>query len=229
MREPEDRADRLHQRIWEILPWYVNRTLPPDEAAAVAEHAAVCARCRDEIEACRAVAGAVIEAGEVSPTPHPVRLTRLLHRVEQYEQGGGREGMRAALARLRSWAAPAAQPLPFMLAAQLAVLLLIGALLFWPRADPPAAQFRTLSAPAGPPAPQLALRVVFDQAATEQEIRQLLLSVRGEITGGPSPFGAYTVAVPASGDPLVKVLEHLRRAPCVELAEPAVEPQREDG
>lgn len=229
MREPEDRADRLHQRIWEMLPWYVNRTLPPEEAAAVAEHAAACAHCRDEIEACRTIAQAVVEAGEVSPTPHPVRLTRLLRRIDQHEQSGGQAGMGAVLARLRSLAAPVARPLPWMLAAQLAVLLLIGALLFWPRAEPPGAPFRTLSAPVAAPAPQLALRLVFHPRATEREIRQLLLSVRGEITGGPSPFGAYTVTVPASGDPLAKVLDLLRRAPIVDLAEPAIEPSHEDG
>lgn len=226
MREPEDRADRMHQRIWEILPWYVNRTLPQEDAAAVAEHAAGCARCRDEIEACRTVAKAVAEAGEVSPTPHPVRLTRLLRKIDEHEQSGGRAGIAAALARLRSWAAPVARPLPWMLAAQLAVLLLIGTLLAWPHAEPPAAQFQTLSAPAAPPAAHFTLRVVFDHRATEEQIRQLLLSVRGEITGGPSPFGAYTVEVPASGDPLAEVLDHLRRAPAVELAEKTTEPPR---
>jgi hypothetical protein len=226
MREPEDRADRLHQRIWESLPWYVNRTLPPEAAAAVVEHAAVCDRCREEIEACKSVAQAVVEAGELAPTPHPVRLTRLLRRIDEHEARGGRAGIPALLARLRSLAAPAARPLPWMLAAQVAVLLLIGTLLFWPHQEP---QFRTLSAPAAVPAEQLTLRVVFNRQATEEEIRRLLLSVRGEITGGPSPFGVYTVAVPVSGDPLAKVLDHLRRAPAVELAERAVEPAREDG
>lgn len=225
MREPGDRADRLHQRIWESLPWYVNRTLPPEEAAAVAEHAAACERCRDEIEACRSLAQAVVEAGELAPTPHPVRLTRLLRRIDEHEAGRGRPGIpgiAALLGRLRALAAPAARPLPWMLAAQLAVLVLIGALLLWPHQEP---QFSTLSAPAVAPVPQVSLRVVFNRQATEEEIRRLLLSVRGEITGGPSPFGVYTVAVPA-GDPLTEVLAHLRRAPAVELAEKAVEPAR---
>jgi anti-sigma factor RsiW len=215
----------MHERIWEVLPWYVNGTLTPEETEAVDQHAAVCPRCREELAACRTASQAVAQAGEVAPTPHPVRLARLLARIDRQEKGEGQSGARAVLARLRALFKPAAQPLPWMLAAQVAVLVLIGALLFWPRGgDLPSAQFRTLSAPTAQPAPQFTLRLVFDERATEGEIRQLLLSVRGEITGGPSPFGAYTVAVPATGDSLATVLHHLRGASVVELAEPVAEP-----
>jgi anti-sigma factor RsiW len=211
----------MHERFWEVLPWYVNGTLTPEEAKAVDQHAAVCPRCREELAACRSLSQAVAQAGEVAPTPHPVRLARLLGRIDRQEKGEGQGGARAVLARLRGLFKPAAQPLPWMLAAQVAVLVLIGALLFWPRGgEQSGAQFRTLSAPAALPAPQFTLRLVFDEQATEGEIRQLLLSVRGEITGGPSPFGTYTVAVPATGDALATVLHHLRGAPVVELAEP---------
>jgi hypothetical protein len=99
------------------------------------------------------------------------------------------------------------------------------AVAFWPG---PRAGYRTLSDPPRPAAAGAAVsgpqvRVVFAPATTEAELRRVLLEVRGEIVGGPSSLGAYTVAVPASGpgsEPLALVLEHLRADPRVRFAEP---------
>ena len=37
------------KQVRELIPWYVNGTLPTDEAAAVAAHLALCANCREEL------------------------------------------------------------------------------------------------------------------------------------------------------------------------------------
>ena len=37
------------EQVRELIPWYVNGTLPGDEAAAVAQHIAQCASCRQEL------------------------------------------------------------------------------------------------------------------------------------------------------------------------------------
>ena len=37
------------EQVRELIPWYVNGTLPGDEAAAVAGHIAQCADCRQEL------------------------------------------------------------------------------------------------------------------------------------------------------------------------------------
>ena len=37
------------EQVRELIPWYVNGTLPGDEAAAVAGHLAQCADCRQEL------------------------------------------------------------------------------------------------------------------------------------------------------------------------------------
>ena len=72
---------------------------------------------------------------------------------------------------------------------------------------------------AAPAAVQRQVRVVFAPTATEAELRRILLEVRGEVVGGPSPLGAYTIAVPG-GEPLELVLEHLRADAHVRFAEP---------
>jgi len=201
-----------HQQAWELLPWLVNETLEPAEREGVESHLASCSECRGEVEHCRALE-ALVRSADVAPSPHPAQLAQLMRRVDETE----RESKRPALVRLLGvrrvnvwWA----------LAAQAAVLVVLLAVVFWPSPQP--AQFRTLSdaTPAvARAAAQRQVRVVFAPTATEAELRRILLEVRGEVVGGPSPLGAYTIAVPG-GEPLALVLEHLRADPHVRFAEP---------
>jgi Putative zinc-finger len=95
------------------------------------------------------------------------------------------------------------------LAGQLAALILLAtALAFGPARRQPAL-YRTLSEPspqavsptgtaatsATAAAPQI--RVVFVEAATAKQMREVLLSTRGHLVDGPSPLGAYTLELPA--------------------------------
>jgi hypothetical protein len=64
------------------------------------------------------------------------------------------------------------------------------------------ALFHTLSAPsAGADAPSAAprpqIRLVFSEQATERQIRDVLMKVRGRLVDGPSPLGTYTIEIPA--------------------------------
>ncbi|HXO26441.1 MAG TPA: zf-HC2 domain-containing protein [Thermoanaerobaculia bacterium] len=92
------------------------------------------------------------------------------------------------------------------LAGQLAALLLLAtALAFGPARRQPAI-YHTLSEPSAPAAPLPAtsavaaapqIRVVFVEAATAKQMREVLLSTRGHLVDGPSPLGAYTLELPA--------------------------------
>jgi anti-sigma factor RsiW len=203
---------RLHQRVWELLPWYANGTLGDAERHTVDEHAALCERCRQELEACRRLGQAMREAAVEAPAPHPARLSRLMDRLDQAEG----PSLRARLASLLT-ATP--RPVRWVLAAQLAALLLLAALPLRTPPPPPPAEFKTLSDPvavaAGP-----RVRVVFADGATERQIRDVLLPIGGQLAGGPSPLGVYTVELPAGRDPLPVVLRHLRGRPEVSFAEP---------
>src|SRR4029079_11318408 len=94
MNERQDHGERVHQRIWELLPWYVNGTLSDQDRERVEAHTADCRRCRDEVETCRRTAAAVKSQGEGSPSPHPVQLQRTLARIDELERG--RKGPRDA-------------------------------------------------------------------------------------------------------------------------------------
>lgn len=236
MNERHHRDERTHQRIWELLPWYVNGTLLDAEREKVEEHLAGCSRCRAETETCRRTAQALRNLGEVAPSPHPVQFQRVLARLGEAEAAGREHHGRRRRAGSFLQAGP--RPLWMALAAQAAVILVLAGMLVWDRlhtvpdtapnttsniapASPPAV-YRTLSDPAPQPDPGAArLRVMFSPGATEKEIRALLGAVRGEIKAGPSPMGLYTVEVPAGSDPLSVVLVRLRSEPQVTFAEPA--------
>ncbi len=233
MREPRDRGERTHLRIWELLPWYVNGTLPPAERSTVEEHLAACPRCQEEERSCRALEAGVRGAEEIAPSPHPVRLARLLASIDDLETRAGAKppAWRRVVGAIAAVAAFAGRPLRAlfptpargMAAAQLAVLLLIAGLVGWQQWRARQPVYRTLSSPTQESLASggLRIRVLFAEEATEREIRELLLGVRGEIVAGPSPFGVYTVEVPKAGDPLDSVLTHLRAQARVRLAEPA--------
>jgi anti-sigma factor RsiW len=235
MHEREDHDERIHQRIWELLPWYANGTLSEPDRKRVADHTAGCRRCRDEAETCQRTAVAIKGLGEVAPSPHPVQLQRVLARIDAAEQAETREREEQRAGRwpfgmprraLQALVAATPRPLRGALAAQAAIIVLLVGVLAWGElhtgASPASSSlYQTLSDPAPAPGGTVALRVMFSPRATEKEIRDLLLAVHGEITAGPSPFGVYTVEVTAAGHPASVVLTRLRSDSVVTLAEPA--------
>jgi hypothetical protein len=213
--------------VWDLLPWYANGTLEDGERRTVESHLAVCSRCREELSACRGLGELLQQVPEVAPAPHPAHLARILETIGDHE----RAAWRSPLESLRNLLAATPRPVRWALAAQLVLVLGLG--LGWSRQLPrrPAASasptlYRTLSDGPAAPLPASALRVVFAPGSTEQEIRDLLLGIRGQIVSGPSSLGVYTVEVPKGPDPLDKVLAQLRTHRQVSLAEPAVGGER---
>jgi anti-sigma factor RsiW len=203
-----------HEQAWDLLPWLVNDTLEPGERVEVEAHVASCRECREERERCRTMASLVRKA-EVAPSPHPAQLARLVQRIDETERtkkGRTLAGFLGGTPSAVRWA----------LVAQAAAVVFLLAVVFLPNVRP---AFHVLSDPSkAVVAPgQRQLRVVFAPGTTEPDMRRLLLEVRGEIVGGPSPLGAWVVAVPAAGagaDTIELVLEHLRDDPHVRFAEP---------
>src|SRR3954471_13782798 len=137
MREQEAHGERVHQRVWELLPWYVNGSLAERERERVETHLAACLRCQGEERICRLMAGEVAKGGEVAPAPHPVQLQRMLARIEESE----REEKESAspwrlLAPLRSLVQATPRPLRGALVAQAAVILLLIGFLGWSLSRP---------------------------------------------------------------------------------------------
>jgi len=203
-----------HEQAWELLPWLVNDTLESSERDEVASHLTSCRDCRAEAERCRSLQ-ALVRSAEVAPSPHPAQLTRLMQRVDDAERTRKRPLMVRLLGsrRVNVW---------WALTAQAAAVVVLLAIIFWP---PAPKRYQALSDPERSVAVsplQRQVRVVFTPTTTEAELRRALLEVHGEVVAGPTPFGAYTIAVPAGAgaEPLPLVLEHLRADPHVRFAEP---------
>jgi anti-sigma factor RsiW len=229
MRQREEQGERSHRRVWELLPWYVNGSLELSERERVEAHLAGCPRCQEEARLCRRTADEIAAAGEVAPSPHPVQLQRMLARIDESEREERHQGQQGTGRRfLLSFRALAAAPRPLRtaLVAQAAMILLLLGAMAWSARRPglpaaPGATYRTLSNPEPAAVASLQLRVMFQPQATEREIRELLHGVNGGIIAGPSPIGAYTIAVPAAGEPAGAVLARLRsEAQVVTFAEP---------
>jgi hypothetical protein len=217
------KREPTHQRVQELIAWWVNDTLESEERRLVSEHLAECVECRQDEAHCRALAARVRSAEEVAPVPHPARLERLLATAAT-PRGG-------PTLPLPSWLRATPRPVRWALGAQMALLVgLIVALGRAPIAGPeaphpaieaPGPRYRTLSE-AEPPRRGSSLRVVFAADTPEQELRRIMLALGAEVVAGPTPLGAYTLALPsgAGSDPLSVVLEYLRALPAVRFAEP---------
>ncbi|HEX9800419.1 MAG TPA: zf-HC2 domain-containing protein [Thermoanaerobaculia bacterium] len=203
--------DGRHAASAPLVAWYVNDTLAPGERAEVESHLATCAECRTQAEFWRQLAPFVAATG-AAPAPHPSQFGRLVARLDEEIDAPPAAPGDARFRRLpRRWR--------WVVAAQAAAIaLLVGGLFLAAGQEPRVAPFRTLAAPAAPPA-ALHLRVVFDEGASERELRALLVPLGATIVGGPSPLGVYTVALPAGAAP-AEAAAALRARPIVRFAEP---------
>ena len=206
--------ERLHQRVWELLPWYANGTLPETEQRTVEEHAELCRRCREELAACRGLGEAMRSSAAEPPVPHPARIALLKARLDQAEGS-----------RVRSLLGATPKAVRWIVAAQLAAILILAAGWMWRTPPPPPAapaEYQTLSDPAAASAgPRV--RLVFAEGATERQMRDVLLAIGGRLADGPSPLGVYTVELSEGSDPLPVILKHLKSRPEVSFAEPVAE------
>ena len=62
------------------------------------------------------------------------------------------------------------------------------------------ARYETLSSSKPSVVQQITLQLVFDEKTTEKEMRQILNTINGEITGGPSAEGMYQVGLHQNSD-----------------------------
>ena len=109
---------------------------------------------------------------------------------------------------------------------QAAAIVLLGVTLFLQSTEAPRPfELRSAPTPAANVDGQV-FRVVFRDDTTVGEERRLLASLGLEIVAGPSPRGVYTLRSTgdASAATVAEVLEQLRSAPGVRLAEPIARP-----
>lgn len=184
-----------HQKVWNLLPWYVNHSLDAVEKDRVRNHVRTCIACRIELQ-------------QQQQLFEEMQQTDLLRQVSQ-----------AAFAQLRkrierqsvirpftqhnqpseASKLPSDQSLGFVKHAALAASLLLLAMPFMLHlpADQTAmtAEYRTLaSAPENAPAHNR-VRIVFADQPDSKQIETILHSISGHIIQGPSENGIYEIQI----------------------------------
>ena len=207
-----------HQEIIELLPWYANQTLEDDERKLVEMHLADCRDCAKEVESLKAMQKTVVEVGDSGPALSPFALNRALAEIEDYERTRTTTVKAASVATrekkgfwARWW-----QPTPVfaraLIAAQIVLVLALGSVTLYQYSHPNII-FKTSSGGVDDKT-STRITVGFNDGTTEQEIRQTILGIEGQIVEGPSALGLYTIQVPIPRErtaEIDKVLQTLRQ------------------
>jgi anti-sigma factor RsiW len=195
--------DVVHKEIVELIPWYVNGTLPPDERTDVEKHLNECLPCRAALREAQRIRS-LVDGHDDVPIGMEHGFSDLLRRID------GR--------RSRRWAFRSGPRLAYGAAAACAAIagwLLLNGLRAPEATD--RAPFTTLTD--GANFPDMRIDIVFSDATTEADIRGIIDSVGGRLVSGPSELGRYTVAVEAeSPDELSGLIERLSADPRVRFA-----------
>jgi hypothetical protein len=202
-----------HEKVLELLPWYVNGTLAGEELAAVEHHVGECLPCRMALKEERQLQS-LVRQGHAAPDMDD-GLAALLRRVDRLEQADGRRPRAPGSFAVSTWR--------LGLAAAAGASLV--ALLVWIAQSPGPgagreAPFAPLSAPSD--AAGRRIDVVFDDDISSPEISAILSDLGVGIVGGPSDIGRYTVEIPQNDErDLETVLKGLRAHRGVRLAAPS--------
>lgn len=184
-----------HQKVWNLLPWYVNHSLDAVEKDRVRNHIRTCIACRIELQ-------------QQQQLFEEMQQTDLLRQVSQAAFAQLRKRIeRQSVIRpftrpnqLSGESKPSSgQSLGFVKQIALAASLLLLAMPFMLHlpAEQSAltAEYRTLaSAPENTPAHNR-VRIVFADQPDSKQIGAILHSVSGRIVKGPSENGIYEIQI----------------------------------
>lgn len=180
-------SDLAHQEALEILPWYVNGRLQPQELRRVEAHLGDCETCRAEAD----WLATLLETHAASIPERPVdsaRLNNLFARIDRYESAQRRRSLYRRIvdpAQWRQWGERLMSGLtvrPALVAGAFAAVLL--AVIIVPMVRSP----QQVSAPyevLGPAANELAVLVRFQTPQQARAVDQFVASSRaaGQFTG----------------------------------------------
>lgn len=209
-----------HEEIIELLPWYVNTTLNQPERQEVQQHlAGGCSECAREVKSLTAMRQAEVALGNEAPEPSPFLLNRALAQIEDHERTRPQletkqeNGFRMRMKALReAWWPSTPGFARAALAAQLALALVLGAVTVY-QYNHPRTVYKVLGG-LPTPGPGAKISVMFNESASEQDIRHTLSDINGQIVAGPSALALYTIETKVAPDKpaeLDRLLHKLRQ------------------
>ncbi|NGZ85039.1 zf-HC2 domain-containing protein [Duganella aceris] len=234
-----------HQAVQELLPWYANGQLAPDEARRVHEHLQGCAQCRRDLEWEHGMHAEAARAQDETPAGLDMEaaLGRLMPALGPQERDGA-AGVRQSAGQaapdssgwtqadgqapeqpeadgkratgVRWWRAAAAnQPSWLRWAMAAQWVVIAGLVALLVRPGGEPADYRVLGSGV---AAGGNLVVVFQPNTSERELRRILQAQNARVVDGPTVTDAYLINVPAAGRH--QALQSLRAESAVKLVEP---------
>jgi len=189
-------TDPVNRKVTELMPWYVNGTLPEDEKAVLEGHLKECLVCRAALKQEQRTQGLMRMRSDL-PLSSRDGIVELLQRIDR------RSARPPTLQRGRrlAWGAAFA----------------VSIVLVWVALVPDSQQspFSTLTV-AGPSESGL-IDVVFADSIPEREIREIVRAVDGQLVAGPSEIGRYTLSVPSERGGVAEVIRTLSADPRIEF------------
>ncbi len=194
-----------HDKVLELLPWFVNGTLSADETGRVETHLEGCAECREALSFERQLARGVATL--------PLNVNDSWNAMAQRLSNERREPAFHGNVHFLRRRVPVAWAGASALAAAATVAIVLGL---------PAGQqqltgqtYHTLSAPRTATPGQIV--VLFKPDTTEQQVRVILSAQNARVVDGPTAAGAYVLHVEGKPAP---ALNALRQSSQIVLAEP---------
>lgn len=182
-----------HEQAQLLLPWYLNGSLEPGEAAPFEAHLAECGECRADLAASRALRKLYAETPVAGGPARPATVLQVDAQPRRAPVGWNRI-VQVALAA----------------AATVALIVTVA-----PGRDDDE-RFRLLGSPGAVEAGNAI--VLFSPETAERDLRAALEQAGARLVDGPTASGAYVVHVPAQRR--ADALADLRALPQVVLAEP---------
>ena len=219
-----------HNTITELLPWYTNGTLEPQERNLVAEHLAACPECREELAHYQQLSASIPDASDTDDwQPSASHFAQILSVIDAQESVAIASKpvpkKPAFWEQCRDWLHSKNQPLVWMLTVEsiaLATLVMFIVMPHFRHSASEQAVFQTLSDAQAPVASGLPrVHIVFADDMTIAEMRVLLPSGQSHIVDGPTKLGVYTLELAAATptDSVNSAIAELRKHPKVKLAE----------
>jgi hypothetical protein len=192
----EQRTEKEHQTISEMIPWFVNGTLGELERQRVDAHLRTCAVCRDDLlqeqHVYQAMAGA--KSVEYMPAASLKRLRAKLDGVRETAAPGELAAARAVperpTGRWKPWERRIAASV-----AGAAVVLSLLTMNQWARfrAHEFSPDYHTVTT-SQTRAPDESIRAVFSPSITLVELQAILDEAQLRIVAGPTEAGVYALA-----------------------------------
>lgn len=199
---PQLSDTNTHARATEQIPWYVNGTLAPAEAAALAAHLEECAQCRRDYEGQVRLFEAIQADGSLVFSAES-SFQKLMSRIGDGADTKtllGSPVPAAAVAAVSTRRRARGGAVRWLAAAAVleAVCLGSGAWVWHGRATVPA-PYVTLTSPAPSYRDSPRIRIVFRSALSVQGLGVLLHGVGAHIVDGPTAANVYTLGFVGAG------------------------------